>query len=258
MLSILLLSSSCNSNTETNNQVVLGQEAFRKLDTLVTISGSWVSESYYQVLKNSKSPRAAQNAPATSYIVIPEKTLEKTFMVYNFHEGSEIMKVVKRNSGYELWGYSDENDLLTKQISTIEIVSKNKIKIDNIVFEKISAVDTYANDYIIEEILFRGLYKNSQGSNVEFTGDGKITGMDNFHFYKPMIDYFDQGMNIDQVYLGNKPEISFELSDRYGFRFSGDTLDLYKLNCAEFDSTSNNCGVVEFGERIDRLVKENK
>jgi len=208
-------------------------------------------------LKNSKSPKEAQDESSSSYIVIPDKTLERTFMVYNFHEGSEIMKVVKRGSGYELWGYSDETDSLTKQISPIEIISKNKIKIDNTLFEKISAVDTYANDYIIEEILFRGKYKNSQGSSVEFTGDGKIIGMDDFQFYKPMIDYIDAGMNVDQVYLGIKPEISFELIDRYGFRFSEDTLDLFKLNCVQFDSSSNDCGEVEFGERIERLVKEN-
>ncbi len=257
---LLFNMASCSSNKETNSQVISQDEDFRNRDTLIDISGSWVSENYYTSIKNFKSPKVAQDN--SLFIVVPEKTLQKTFMVYNFHEGGEHMKVIKKDSEYELWEYSDETDSLNRRISSIKIISDNKIRIDTTVFEKVSNVDSYGNDFILEEILFRGIYRSNNGSKIEFTGDGKITGMDDFNYYEPIIDYFDEGMNVDQVYLGkltkNLAQIGYKFSDRYGFKFSGDTLDLFKLNCVEFDSTSNNCGIVEFGERIDRLIKEVK
>ena len=258
---LLFLLTSCSSNMETKSQANSMPENYKYLDTLVSFSGSWVSENYYNILKNFKSPKLAQEA-SSSFIVIPHKTLQKTFMVYNFHEGGELLKVIKRDSEYELWEYSDETDSPTKRIFSIEIISDNKIRIDTTVYEKISNVDSYGNDLIIEEILFKGVYRSSNGSKIEFTGDGKITGMDDFNSYEPMIDYIDEGMDVDQVYLRKiskkSDRIEYKFSDRFGFKFSGDTLDLFKLNCVEYDRTSNNCGIVEFGERIDRLIKEGK
>ena len=119
-------------------------------------------------------------------------------------------------------------------------------------FVKINSSKKLDTEQILEEILFKGKYTNSEGKTIEFKPNGQIVGLDKFHFYDPIIDYFDEGMQVDQIRIGNSQN---EL-DYYGFKFNKDTLSLYKLNCIEFDSTSNNCGIVEYGQLIHKLWRQ--
>ena len=76
--------------------------------------------------------------------------------------------------------------------------------------------------------------------------------MDNFKYYRPEIDYYDAGMDIDQVGLGNSQN---EL-EWFGFKFKKDTLELYKLNCLTFDSAENRCVEVDYGQLSYKLWRK--
>lgn len=63
----------------------------------IAFSGNWANTKYVRVLRQSKSPRLAQNATKLSVIVIPRQAGEKALLVWSFHEGSEY--VLKTQAG---------------------------------------------------------------------------------------------------------------------------------------------------------------
>ena len=239
---------SCSSNNRQQDGATTFTDDFKKLDTTVSFSGCWLSEDYYNSIRQFNSPKKAQDG--SQFIVIPDKTLQQTIMIYNFHEGGPFLKILKHGNDYEIWEVQD--DSLTQRLSTIEVLSATKIKLGDKTFVKINPLKNQDTEQILEEILFKGQYTNSNGKTIEFKPNGQVIGLDNFHFYDPIIDYFDEGMQVDQIRLGNSQT---EL-DYYGFKFQGNTLELFKLNCIEFDSTSKNCGVVEYGQLIHKLWRK--
>jgi len=230
----------------------------KSLDTTITISGCWVSEKYFNSIKEFKSPKKAQNG--SCLIIIPNRNLQKTTILYDFHDWFDYYEILKNHNKYEIW--ETRNDSITKLQNTIELTSSN-IKVDGNVFVKISPImkkDIIHNGLkseilIQEEILFKGNYLTSDGKNVEFKNNGQLIGLDDYHYYSPINDYYDEGMQVDQIILV-KTEKNIEWKDLewFGFKFNKDTLKLYKLNCLAFDSTSHNCGVVELGDLVYKLT----
>ena len=105
---------------------------------------------------------------------------------------------------------------------------------------------------ILEEILFSGSYKLNNNT-INFSLDNKVTGLNGFSYYEPMIDYMDVAMNIDQLVLSNdKNERNL-----YGFKFIEDSLFIYNLKCMEKDSITGDCYVVDFGSILFKLKKVN-
>jgi hypothetical protein len=212
----------------------------------VTFAGTYVSQDYYDKIKQYKSPMKAQGG--SLFIVIPDNTLQPTIMISNFHEGGPWLRVLKNKSLYEMWELQDGN--LKQRLYNIEILSADKIKLDTTIFVKISPQTNPDNHQVLEEILFKGSYLRPNNTAIEFQSNGQIIGPINFQFYKPMIDYYDAARQIDQIGLGK----SEEKFDWYGFKFKGDTLELYNLKCLTFDSTDNKCVVVDFGELTYKLL----
>jgi hypothetical protein len=185
-------------------------------------------------------------------------------MIYNFHEGGEFLTVLKNETSYELWQVY--NDSITKRENVIEIISpreikigdKNFVKIHPIIGKDIFSVSRENQPLILEEILFKGNYITADGKNVEFKNDGNLISLDNYHYYVPVDDYYDEGMQVDQIGLTHSDNDSIKWKDLewFGFKFNEDTLALYKLNCVAFDSTSQNCGIVEYGDLIYKLFRK--
>ena len=240
---------SCSSNDSQQNGMTSTSTDVKTLDTTVSFSGSWLSENYYNSIRAFQSPRKAQDS--SEFIVIPDRTLKQTMMIYNFHEGSAVLKILKNKDSYEMWEV--QNDSLIRRLYAVEIISPTKIKLENQVFEKISPLTNQDNHQILEEILFKGHYTNADGKDIEFKSNGQLIGLGNVHFYEPVIDYFDAGLQVDQIGLGN----SKKDLDRYGFKFRKDTLELYKLNCLTFDRTENRCVDVTFGRLAFKLWRKN-
>ncbi|MES2379943.1 MAG: hypothetical protein V4538_02805 [Bacteroidota bacterium] len=241
-ISLLFACATSDSNKSNSNN------HFKQLDTSVSVSGYWLSEDYYQSIQNFKSPKKAQDGSA--FIFIPNRTLQQTTMIYNFHEGGPLLKVLKNNKHYELWEVVD--DSLTQKLYIIEEISPTQIKLGKKVFYKINIEKHHDTYKISEALLFKGKYTTAGGKTVEFKANGQLLGLDNFTYYEPIIDYFDAGMQVDQIGLGNSPE---KLTG-YGFTFNRDTLSLYKLNCLTFDSTMNDCVEVGYGQLAYKLWKK--
>jgi len=229
----------------------------------IPIAGIWVSENYINSLKEKKSPRIAQQGNCL-LIIIPERTNEKTSIMDGFHDDFDYYSILKNQNRFEIWETHDNS--LSKLEYIIEVISSSKIKIGETILIKIDPFkvkDVLHNGLkeeilIQEELLFKGIYLTSDGKKVEFKKNGQINGLDSFYYYKPINDYHDEGMQVDQLILvKSQKNIEWKDLEYYGFKFICDTLELYKLNCLEFDSTSQNCGVVELGKLEYKLWKTN-
>ncbi|MDO8897190.1 MAG: hypothetical protein Q7V19_06025, partial [Bacteroidales bacterium] len=168
--------------------------------------------------------------------------------------------IVKNNSNYEIW--EDLNKPNNKLEYTIKVISSTSIKIGEIVLIKINPLrlrdffhNGLKNELLVqEELLFKGVYITTDGKKVEFKNNGQIEGLEDYFYYKPESDYYDQGMQVDQVILvSSNSDFKREDLDYYGFEFEYDTLRLYKLNCIVFDSANQNCVEVGHGELLYKL-----
>jgi hypothetical protein len=191
-----------------------------------SLVGCWITEDYFNSINEFKSPQKAQDG--SLFFVIYDTTRNETMMIYNFHEGAP------------------------QSLKDIQVISPTTIKLADKIFVRINALPKENNYRILEEILFKGRYTTTEGEKVEFKNNGQVEGLGNFHFYSALIDYYDEGRQVDQVLFWKE---SKDKSEYYGFEFKADTLELYKLHCLEFDGTSNACGVVEFGQLIYKLYK---
>lgn len=231
------------------------------IGAIIPFAGYWLNDDYYNCILEFKSPRKANELTGCNFIIIPHNTSENVTMICNFHEETYFTKIVNTKNGFEI-SWIEQGGISQYQIE-IQQISKTQIKIADKHFTKVNpSIDkgffhsSLEQQYLIlEEILFKGKYLTTDNNYVEFKKNGEVLGIDDFQYYSPIIFYFnDGGLQVDQVYLG-KSEQDKNIKP-YGFKFVEDTLRIYKLNCLEFDSTSNSCGVVEFGELFYTLLKK--
>jgi hypothetical protein len=245
-----------------HNRIITNLVDLESVDTIIPIHGCWVSEDYYISLKEHKSPKKAQNN--SLLFVIPESISEKTTIMYDFHDAFDSYAIVKNLNDYEIW--ENFNNHNTRLEYTIKVISSTKLKIGETILIKIDPIKVkdffhngLKNELLVqEELLFKGIYITPDGKKVEFKNNGQIEGLEGYFYYKPESDYYDQGMQVDQLILvKSEKNIEWKDLEYYGFKFNYDTLELYKLNCLEFDSTSKYCGVVELGKLEYKLWKTN-
>ncbi len=237
---------SCSSNDNKTGQPSASN--FKTKDTIISFTGDWICKDYFESINNYKSPRKAQDN--SEYIYIPDKTLKQTMMISNFHEGGSVLTILKNTDQFELWELVE--DSLTQLIDKIEIVDNKNIKIGTRTFVKFNPIKTDNGPLILEEILLKGIYTNSNGATIAFKNNGQISGLESYKVYEPIIDYFDAAMQVDQIGLGrNRDNLEY-----FGFKFNKDTLELYKLNCLTFDSTDNMCLEVDLGQLTHKLWKK--
>ena len=244
LTSIFLIFTGCQLHNN-KEEIKESKVDFKKLE----IAGCWVNEKYYKQLASSKSPKKAQYG--AKMIILPENINTTTMMIENFHEGGENLKIVSKDNYYELWEY--ENNKFTKKYATIKVISPGKIKVGSVPYVLINPAIVSNSPLILEEILFRGWYTNEKNDLIEFKNNGELRGMGKNKYYEPIIDYFDTGLDVDQVGIGtSKKDMKW-----YGFKFSGDTLLLYNLRCINFDAAYNTCAEVAFGDLAYKMWKKN-
>ncbi len=218
-------------------------------DFTVPFSGFWISENYYNVLKNTRSARIAQEKTYESFIVITSKSTQATSIIYNVHDGGAKMIVRKKGNNYEFW-----SDTENKKYYDIHVISENKLKIGDISFIKLSDYTEWSDEGIQEligEIVFKGTYADSSNI-VTFGENGKLTGLDEFSYYTPLIDYYDTAMDIDQILLG-KEDVYYK---PFGYKLKVDTLLLYDLECAGNMDEIGHCDSTTFGALQYKLLKQ--
>jgi len=205
---------------------------------------------YYNELLKTRSTRIAQEKSNESFIVITPKSTQPITMIYNVHDGGAEMIIRKTGNNYEFWSATEN-----KKYHDIHIISENKLKIGNISFVKLSNNTEFSNESVqklIGGILFKGTYTTENNKTITFDADGKITGLSDFQYYAPLIDYFDGGMDIDIVYLGK----STENVQGYAFAFNTDTLFLYDFKCVEILDKLGCCDSITSGELKYKLIKQ--
>lgn len=222
---------------------------FKEIKAPIPFSGSYINESYLTSIRDYKSPRKAQEGVEECYIRIPNTTLVPTSMVINFHETLTDLIPLNNNGTYELW--EKQNDSLLKAKYTLVLLSEDKIKIGNNTFVRFNPDIAENQPRILEEILFKGSYELKKGGKVEFKNNGEVTGLGKYKYYAPLLDYFDAGLDIDQVGLG---ETRDKLTN-YGFKFRKNGLDLFDLKCKTFDDKEKRCVEVDFGKKVFDLTK---
>ncbi len=99
-------------------------------------------------------------------------------------------------------------------------------------------------------MLFQGIWNAKNESAIRIAIDGSITGLQDYKEMRPMLDYWDAGLNVDMVEM-----VKWDGQiDMLGFLFQGDTLSLYKLRCVTMDDEI--CVERKLGELVYQWVKE--
>lgn len=240
---------SCGTDTKPVQQSAAPAINFKTNSVPVPFAGNWISETYLSDIREHQSPRKAQETIEECYIQLPDNTLRPSTMVINFHEGISDLMTVNNNGVFQLW--EKQGDTLSNLKYTIKPLSTDSLKIDDKLFIKINSSPAGNEPRILEEILFKGTYTSKKGEKVEFKSNGEVSGLGKYKYYKPLIDYFDAGLQVDQVGLG---ETAAKV-EYFGFKFKKDKLELYKLKCDEYDDIDKRCVDVSFGEKLYELQK---
>jgi hypothetical protein len=246
----------CNNNKPVSNEISAevitisndSSNIVSEKDMIVPFSGLWISENYYNSLKETRSTKIAQEF--AMMICIPNKILQPTSMEYAFHEGSESIYVAKDKSGYYFKSVPAQD-----VFHTIQIITENKLKIGDNLFLKLSNDFEFSNkrfDKIIGELLFKGVYSTENGKTVTFGADEELTGLDDFIGYLPILDYYDIERNIDLIILKTSEK---DIYQQFGYKFDIDTLFLYETKCVEYNEEEQ-CVSVDFGELQYKLLKQ--
>lgn len=239
----------CGTDTKPAQQSAAPAPDFKTYSAPLPFSGSWISASYLKSITDDQSPRKAQESIEECYIQLPANTLTPATMIINFHEGLSDLVTVINNGSYQLW--EKQNDSLSRAVYTMEPISADSLKIGDKIFVRIHPDVSGIQPRILEEILFKGAYQSKEGDHVEFKNNGEVTGLGKYKYYEPVIDYFDAGLQIDQVALGeNRDQMT-----HFGFKFKRDRLELYTLKCKEYDEVDKRCVDVDFGNKFIALQR---
>jgi len=195
----------------------------------VQLEGNWVNQKYLDTLRITKSPKRAQQVSAIPIINIKKDTfLKPIHVVLSFQEGDEWL-LSRDSSGLV---FSNAYDI--KQKLHAKLLSSQKLRLGKQVFIRYSDIlkEEQQNYSIVEKTLFAGRY-DWNGRVVEFGRDGRIKGMEDagVELYNPVVDYYNNEIEADQLWLGRGKE-----SSKYGFVFRGKKLYIYTLVCPNGES----------------------
>ena len=254
LFTLLYLSvQACGSDTKSTQPEKASAPAssFKTEKVPIPFAGSWISASYLSSLMEHQSPKVAQEGSEACYIEIPAETLLPTTLIYNFHEGISDLLPVVRGGKLELW--EKQEDTLSNVKYVITPPTSDTLLLGIKPFVKINPVMRDGEPAILEELLFQGTYTSKKNGDVEFKANGEVTGLGKYKYYKPVIDYFDAGMQVDQVGLGETPD----QWEYFGFTMVKDKLDIFTLKCKAYDSTGTHCVFVGYGDKVYSLRRNN-
>jgi hypothetical protein len=235
---IFLFIFSCSSNQKKEEQTVLNQRTTVEVYE-PTYDGVWVNEKYLNALEQTHSPKVAQNAAYTSLISIPHDHSGEAVVVHNFHEGVTYHLKFLENS--YIFSSNEGNDTLTfEQEDKVAVWKSEK-------FKKLQ--QHHGENRIIEELLLEGVYNvEGQASTVELKHNGQVIGLKDYQYYKTHVDYFDAGMQLDQIEFSKEGKTW----EKFGFSVEGNKqrLHIFELNCEAFDNQGKICQEVSRGKEI--------
>lgn len=212
------------------------------------LSGEWVNTKYLNAVRKTKSAKISQDACIHSFIRFTNDT---ALFVYSLHEGISVkISMLKQNS----FICNFPENIKTK----LYISNDTLFFYENGTKESFFKYDIYANedmlnDRLLNKEIFSGEYTiiDSLNKKLIFQEDGTVTGFWNYKSFFIQYDYIDAGCNLDILYLRVEPIDRYE----YTWQFKNDTLQIYKLDCIEYDSINKLCLETKKGKLIYRLLK---
>jgi len=213
------------------------------------LHGQWISQDYVDVLTRTGSPRKAQEGSEEVFLILPDSLDGTAAMHYNFHEVLDGLRIGLTDEGFRL---DDPQGILGKGPSySVKPAAADRITLNGKTFTRIEVSMDDQLPRVLERVLFDGMYLLPNGQRVTFDKDGRVRGLAGFKVYRPQLDYFDAGLQVDQVALGTSPDDM----KRYGFAFRRDKLTIYALKCKTFDKASGQCVDVAFGDILYTLER---
>jgi len=228
----------CNNRTATTDTPTTSPAT--QVAEAVPFAGYWVNKGYYDTLLLTGSPRIAQNG--CTILILPDSTGKPLLQGWNFHEGSAEYTLYKNDETYTV--YTTSNDTLINTGSAIKPLPGGMLEFAGTTFVKIAGPGYDFAFPVTEEILFKGRYTDGTGNSIQLNGNGTITGWPEFGSYEALTDYYDRGLQIDQLVLRQAQTGKGELM---GFKYAGDTLKIYSLTCLHEDEDGD-CAEVDFGD----------
>ncbi len=244
-IAVVILLTACNQHTDSTTTPTASNAT--QVAEAVPFAGYWVNKGYYDTLLLTGSPRIAQNG--CTILILPDSTGKPLLQGWNFHEGSAEYTLYKSDETYTVYTTSD--DTLINTGSTIKPLPGGMLEFAGATFVKIAGPGYDFAFPVTEEILFKGRYTDSTGNSIQLSGNGTITGWPQFNRYAVVSDYYDRGLQVDQLSLqqpgSNQPEL-------LGFKYAGDTLKMYSLTCLHEDEDGD-CAEVDFGDLKYTLLR---
>jgi hypothetical protein len=213
------------------------------------LRGQWISQAYLDDLTRTGSPRKAQEGSEEVFLILPDSLDGTAALHYNFHEVMNGLRIGLTDDGIRL--YDPEGMRGTGPAYSLKKLDTDRILLNNKPFVRIQVSMNDQMPRVLERVLFDGMYQLPNGQRVTFDTDGRVRGLAGFQAYRPLLDYFDAGLQVDQVALGNSPD---EMK-AYGFDFRKDKLTIYALKCKTFDKASGQCVDVALGEALYTLAR---
>lgn len=206
-------------------------------------AGCWIDQTYATMIEQTKSPRKSQEGALM--ICIPQYVGEKTSYVYNFHEGGAVLELQERN---DQWSLIESPQQKKSKSLMLKRNAQGYLLLDTTTF--ISFATGKEKDNPLLALLFQGIWKSQDGAAIRIGLDGSITGMQDYKEMRPLLDYWDAGLNLDMVEMirwDGKEEL-------LGFLFQGDTLSLYRIRCVTTEDEM--CVERKLGELLYQWVRE--
>lgn len=250
LISILLLASfsACRQKTaeagvDEPDTVSSGSPDIPAPQGSLPIAGTWISQEYLEDLRRTGSPRKAQTGSEEVMAILPDNSAGTVTLHYFFHELVPDLHVEPNGEKYRLAAPDGPSYDLVR--------TDDGIKINGRPFVRYPVPFENGLPRIVEQEIFEGMYQLPDGQRVTFDAQGRVRGLGTHKHYLPRLDYFDEGLDVDQVGLGPSPDnITW-----YGFAVRKDELVLYHLRCKKHDKADGRCIETAFGAPAYTLTK---
>ncbi len=184
------------------------------------LGGYWVNDTWWQELKNTKSPmKASEKAgDVAAAIFHQDSTKWLVDLSYNWHEGQQLT-VRSKDGALQVY------DPLNATVHQSKLVPKPD---GSMLFDATPMVrlgDAYTGFNVIASTLVGGQY-DLGGKAVVFNPKGTVVGLEDYYRYEILLDYVAEDVHADQIMLskeGRTPEF-------YTFKFEGNHLQLYEID----------------------------
>lgn len=248
IFSISLFVTGCTSRTEeTNEQTTPEIEEVKtesqSIDLPEQYIGFWISEAYFNALKQTKSTKKAGDMEVDDFYKISG---DNTIVKMNIHEGgaSNIIRMTSEVDGQIF------NPDATKAYAKVTFKEGYMF----VGTKKYIYTKNNENGFrkLVNSAFISGEYRLGD-TKVVFKNDGTITGLGKAISYQLNLDYNDEGMEYDKIYIQykNEPKVS-----TYLYSVHGDTLIISAIDCLVPEG--DYCTEVAVGKTVYQLIQYKK